>query len=156
MWQRREENSGHYTFGQHCMLPIGSIACKNQCVQIALICPDEDTQIHGNSIISPGADVRLRIMMWPMRGPKASQKEPMAIREKHVPAIMPGPVIQKAQMRAMVIKRASIGMGCCTSKVNQSDVCMERCHTCDRGDGSATGLCPGQVDVLPNDCRAKA
>lgn len=24
--------------------------------------------------------------MWPMRGPKASQKDPMAIREKHVPA----------------------------------------------------------------------
>jgi hypothetical protein len=24
--------------------------------------------------------------MWPIRGPKASQKEPMAIREKHVPA----------------------------------------------------------------------
>lgn len=23
--------------------------------------------------------------MWPMRGPKASQKDPMAIREKHVP-----------------------------------------------------------------------
>lgn len=39
------------------------------------------------NLCAPGADVRLRIMMWPKRGPKASQKDPMAIREKHVPEL---------------------------------------------------------------------
>lgn len=33
----------------------------------------------------PAEEVRDKMAMWPRRGPKASQKEPMAIREKQVP-----------------------------------------------------------------------
>jgi hypothetical protein len=54
--------------------------------------------------------------MWPMRGPNASQKDPMAIREKHVPATVRKKNYWKECIRRTVARSTGDASGTSTCK----------------------------------------